>query len=259
MELVDAQADLACVTAQNEGLQRKAHASFMRGYRALGRLHRDAEKSQTQFFKEKGVITDSSQEMTGELVAECSMPVTRVNKVIRTVARGFGITLKDTVDKHSVSHILLEGELASEIQLVSEMHNAGNLTISGDGTTNKHINLKLKHGLMVTPTYASDPDAPTMNTIPSQQFFSINTAIDHKSETQLQGWKDLIDHHAEDQKKLVHLFKSWKDSCKREMRGEEAILLASLSDLICLIWEETERNISNASGLTGWQVLSADE
>jgi hypothetical protein len=39
-ELVDAQADLACVTAQNEGLQRKAHASFMRGYRAPGRLRR---------------------------------------------------------------------------------------------------------------------------------------------------------------------------------------------------------------------------
>jgi len=124
-ELVDAQADLARVTAQNEGLQRKAHASFMRGYRAPGRLRRDAEKSQTRFLKEKGVITDSSREMTRELVAECSVPVTRVNKVIRTVARGFGITVKDTVDKHSVSRILLEGELASEIQLVSEMHNAG--------------------------------------------------------------------------------------------------------------------------------------
>jgi hypothetical protein len=64
MELVDAQADLARVTAQNEGLQRKAHALFMRGYCAPGRLHREAEKSQTRFLKEKGVITDSSREMT---------------------------------------------------------------------------------------------------------------------------------------------------------------------------------------------------
>jgi hypothetical protein len=63
--------------------------------------------------------------MTQELVAKCSMPVTWVNKVIMTIARGFGITVKDTVDKHSVSRILLEGELAPEIQLVSEMHNAG--------------------------------------------------------------------------------------------------------------------------------------
>ena len=54
----------ARVTAQNEGLQRKAHASFMRGYCAPGRLHREAEKSQTRFLKEKGVITDSSREMT---------------------------------------------------------------------------------------------------------------------------------------------------------------------------------------------------
>jgi len=39
--------------------------------------------------------------------------------------KGLGITVKDTVDEHSVSHILLEGQLASEIQLVSELHNAG--------------------------------------------------------------------------------------------------------------------------------------
>jgi hypothetical protein len=125
MELVNAQADLAHVTTQNEGLKRKAHALFMCGYHAPGGLHRDAEKSQTRFLKAKGIITDSSWEMTQELVAKCSVPVTWVNKVIRAVARGFGITVKDTVDNHSVSHILLEGELALEIQLVSEMHNAG--------------------------------------------------------------------------------------------------------------------------------------
>jgi len=40
------------------------------------------------------------------------------------------------------------------------------LTISGDGTTNKHLDLELKHGLMHMPTYAGNPDAPAMNTIP---------------------------------------------------------------------------------------------
>ena len=63
------------------------------------------------------------------------------------------------------------------------------LTISGDGTTDKHLNHESKHGLLLTPTYTTDPDKP----VPTQQFFGINMAIDHKSKTELQGLKDLID------------------------------------------------------------------
>ena len=125
MELMHTQQNLARVTAQNDSLKQKDHASFMCDCRAPAKRHKMEEISKAYFLKEKGIITDSSWEMTRELVAECSVPVTQVNKVIRTVAKGLGITVKDTVDKHSVSRILLEGELASEIQLVSELHNAG--------------------------------------------------------------------------------------------------------------------------------------
>ena len=165
------------------------------------------------------------------------------------------------------------------------------LTISGDGTTDKHLNLESKHGRIVVPTYSSDTNEPLdTNPIPAQRFFGINSAVDHKSETQLQGWKDMITRmyevynasplgcqkplnplefarlvtgmntdHAEDQKKLVRLFQTWKAACEREMRGQEAILSASLADLIPLLWEETERNIANAGGHSAWQALSADQ
>lgn len=65
--------------------------------------------------------------------------------------------------------------------------------------------------------------------------------------------------HAEDQKKLVRLFQSWKEACECEMCGEEAILLASLADLLPILWEETERNICDAGGRAGWDALSPDE
>jgi hypothetical protein len=143
---------------------------------------------------------------------------------------------------------------------------------------------------MITPTYSFDPDAPIMNTIPSQRFFGINSAIDHKSETQLQGWKDLVERmyrvyngsplgrqkplnklkfarlvagmstdHAEDQKKLFRLFEAWKVSCEREMRGEEALLSASLTEIIPLLWKETQKNIEDAGGMAAWEALSAGE
>jgi hypothetical protein len=167
--------------------------------------------------------------------------------------------------------------------------NAG-LTISGDGTTDKHLNYESKHSLMITPTYSFDPDAPIMNTIPSQHFFGINSTIDHKSETQLQGWKDLVERmyqvynrsplgqqkplnklkfarlvagmstdHAEDQKKLFRLFEAWKVSCEREMRGEEALLSASLTEIIPLLWKETRKNIEDMGGMAAWEALSAGE
>jgi len=149
--------------------------------------------------------------------------------------------------------------------------------------TIKHLNYESKHGLLCVPAYSSNPDALTMDSIPTEHFFGINSAVDHKSETQLHSWKDLIScmyttynasplgchkpydmwnfsrlvtgmntDHAEDQKKLVRLFKEWKGSCEREMRGEEAILSASLADLIPLCWEETEKNIASAGGRDGW-------
>jgi hypothetical protein len=214
------------------------------------------------------------------------------------------------MDKHSASRITLEGQVAADIQLVHEIHNIQDggklctflfsnckfiiilvgLTISGDGTTDKHLNYESKHGLMITPTYSMDPNAPIMNTLPAQRFFGINAAVDHKSETQLQGWKDLVERmykvynesplghqkplnplefarlvtgmntdHAEDQKKLFRLFKAWKASCECEMRGTEAILSASLVDLIPLLWKETQQNIADAGGLAGWEALSPDE
>ncbi|KZP10314.1 hypothetical protein FIBSPDRAFT_913879 [Athelia psychrophila] len=238
--------------------------------------------------KEKGIITDKAREMVREL-AGCNVPIARVNDVVHAVSKGLGVNVADSIDKHSVSRIILEGKAASEIQLVHEIHESGNITLSGDGTTNKHINFEAKHGTMRIPDYASNPSNPILSTIPTQRFFGISTATDHKSETQLRGWVDLLDRmykvynssplgrrkplnplefarlatgmntdHAEDQKKLFRLFREWKEACEREMRGEEAILSAALADLIPLLWEETERNISDAGGREGWEALSAD-
>ncbi|KAF7966578.1 hypothetical protein HWV62_37835 [Athelia sp. TMB] len=65
--------------------------------------------------------------------------------------------------------------------------------------------------------------------------------------------------HAEDQKKLVRLFLAWKESVEKELRGEEAMFSSSLSELLPLLTEETERNITDAGGLQAYQALSADE
>jgi putative hemolysin len=65
--------------------------------------------------------------------------------------------------------------------------------------------------------------------------------------------------HAKDQKLLFRLFEAWKLSCKREMRGKEALLSASLTEIIPLLWKETQRNIEDIGGMAAWEALSAGE
>jgi hypothetical protein len=81
------------------------------------------------------------------------------------------------------------------------------------------------------------------------RFAGVQHEVNHTSKTQLQGWKDVIHEmctmynecivgatagvtdprelvtkvkgmltdHAEDQKKLIHLFREWKEVCEREV------------------------------------------
>jgi hypothetical protein len=65
--------------------------------------------------------------------------------------------------------------------------------------------------------------------------------------------------HAEDQKKLFQLFMAWKESCEREMRGQEAILSALLAEVIPLLWKEIQQNIADAGGLASWEALPPNE
>lgn len=47
--------------------------------------------------------------------------------------------------------------------------------------------------LHTVPTYTTHVDTPLVtNPNPTQRFLGINAAVDHKSETQLQTWKDRV-------------------------------------------------------------------
>ncbi|KDQ13332.1 hypothetical protein BOTBODRAFT_175645 [Botryobasidium botryosum FD-172 SS1] len=207
-----------------------------------------------------------------------------VDGALHLFTKGFGINLEDSISRRSVGRINREGGVAAGIQVGYEFNKANVCTLSNDGTTNKHINYKLWHIMMNIPTYApgSNPDTPLSHEVPPvQQFLGICSAVNHTSETQLQGWKDTIDsyfsmynaspfgdedplnvrdfartttgmstNHAEDQKKQFRLFEEWKSLCEREKHGEEALCSASLdNDVYAILWEGIERNIMEAGGI----------
>jgi hypothetical protein len=116
-------------------------------------------------------------------------------------------------------------------------------------------------------------------------FAGVQHEVNHTSETQLQGWKDVIHEmctmynecmigamtgvenprelvtkvkgmltdHVEDQKKLVHLFREWKEVCEREVRGKQALATLPPDNVIALLWQTTEGAIVAAGGIEGWE------
>jgi hypothetical protein len=162
------------------------------------------------------------------------------------------------------------------------------LTLSGDGTTHRHINYESKHIILRAPTYTRD--GSVLSTSPSTRFLGISSAPNHSSETQLAGWKTLISEvfdvynssplagtakatlvdfaakikgvstdHAEDQKKLVRLIRDWKMKCDREARGETVLLSSPTAAHLQFLYEECNRKIDEAGGLTAWEALSREE
>ncbi|KAI0685453.1 hypothetical protein C8T65DRAFT_517498, partial [Cerioporus squamosus] len=61
--------------------------------------------------------------------------------------------------------------------------------------------------------------------------------------------------HAEDQKKLVHLFLETKHQCDREQRGRRAILVGELAEFEPLTKEELDIAVAAAGGPSAWEAL----
>ncbi|KDQ11676.1 hypothetical protein BOTBODRAFT_113985 [Botryobasidium botryosum FD-172 SS1] len=258
-----------------------------------GQQQKAVAKARRFSLKLKGVIKPEMRDMVRNSLGD-GIAMKNVDGALHSFAKGFGIDLEDSISRRSVGRINREGGVAAGIQVGYEFNKANACTLSNDGTTNKHINYESQHIMMNVPTYApgSNPDAPLSHEVPpAQRFLGIRSAVNHTSETQLQGWKDTIDSyfsmynaspfgdedpldvrdfaraatgmstdHAEDQKKQFRLFEEWKSLCEREKRGEEALRSASLDDdVYAILWEEIERNIMEAGGDMGWEALSADE
>ena len=63
------------------------------------------------------------------------------------------------------------------------------LTMSSDGTTHKHVNFESRHFHMKVPAYGSDDPSVEMH---RSHLVGVDSATDHSSQTQFEGWKKKI-------------------------------------------------------------------
>ncbi|KAF8226695.1 hypothetical protein L208DRAFT_1300464, partial [Tricholoma matsutake] len=145
------------------------------------------EKS-THSLLHKGIYTQETQNLIHLLVkAGCSKEY--VSTVITAILKSAGITTKRSISHRTVSRILMEGYVASQIQLGFEMADAKALTGSGDGTSHWnvqyyswHINLK-----------ASDYESSNGEKQHVTHFLGITPSFDSSSEESIKDWNLVLD------------------------------------------------------------------
>jgi hypothetical protein len=116
---------LGCAEHMVASLKWVKNTLWMHDSRATWKLEAAVEQSQSHSLKEKGVFKEEVQEMAWNLTSICWVPLARGNSVIQVVAHGLGVTVEDSIDKHSAARITLEGQVAADMQLVNEIHDAG--------------------------------------------------------------------------------------------------------------------------------------
>ncbi|KAJ3965351.1 hypothetical protein EV361DRAFT_810856 [Lentinula raphanica] len=226
----------------------------------------------------KGVIPDNARDVFLDLVSMENVPANKVTRVFKRIAAVFGIEVDGDVSERSVGRILKEGGNASKLQFISALNEAKGVTISGDGTTHKNETYESKFATVITPQKRI------------QFFLGIQMAVNHTSETQLEGWIDSIEEffnlahdsglasendtrifwnlvtgfhsdHAADQQKLfgLMLMKKWKQKLDREKRGERAVHGLSDNEYACLVFQGSQVLVQKAGGPLAWEQLSFEE
>ncbi|KAG2141308.1 hypothetical protein DEU56DRAFT_755013 [Suillus clintonianus] len=182
----------------------------------------------------QNALTTTQHEMRH--LQACNEVLTRHNRalaivqdIICTVASCLRKTVDSSISTRSIRRVVQEAEVAAEVQMVDEIMQVDGVTLSGDGMSHKNINYQSHH-----ITYTSRHGAGIT------RFAGIQHKVNHTSETQLQGWKDMI-----------HKMCTVYNEC---MVGN----MADPRELVTKV-KMTDGAIVTVGGIEGWEALPAEE
>ncbi|RDX39560.1 hypothetical protein OH76DRAFT_1523256 [Lentinus brumalis] len=210
-----------------------------------------------------GVIPEPVRDLVRELVA-LGLKVDQVQTAILAVAATVGISVEGSISARSISRIMSEAYVAEQMQIAEGIH-----------TTKDYLSRNI---------YLNDGDSHT------RLSFGVHSAPNHKSATQLKGWKDLaadafatynasprgqanpgdarslaiksrgsMSDHSEDQKKFSNSWEDYKRTCDRQVRGEKALASRRPDKVLNVLVEETSKTVEGAGGNEAWASLSEVE
>ncbi|KAJ7744725.1 hypothetical protein B0H14DRAFT_3514663 [Mycena olivaceomarginata] len=266
--------------AQTSGYQKQVHALKARVKQipvrigtairwALGRAGSPARVPETYKHKKGGVISDQTRDCFMDLMALDHIPASRVASAFKRVASCLGIEVEDDVDRRSARRIQKEGGLAAKLQFAQAAKDA-----QGDGTSHKNEQYETRNATVITKEGNR-----------FHFFLGVKMAVNHTSETQLDGLVEIIEElyqllhdsgmatdadvrevwnlvtgfhsdHAEDQKKLFRLLKALKERMEREVRGERVLKSMGYTEVFNLAFKCGQQAVDKAGGPAKWDAMS---
>ncbi|KAI0056411.1 hypothetical protein BV25DRAFT_1814075, partial [Artomyces pyxidatus] len=194
------------------------------------------------------------------------------------------------MSRRTVGRAIKEGGIASNIQMGYEISNTGEFTLSTDGTEHKDLQYESRHiALKASSSYLA-PGAKS-EWVHQIQLLSVQTTINHTSESQLEGikesleavrkaymdsplakrlattleaedimrrWTGLNTDHAADQQKLYRLACLWKAECMQVELGTTSLIERPTDELLAILLDTNRTKISRAGGQAAWNALSPE-
>ncbi|KAJ3753127.1 hypothetical protein EV360DRAFT_88079 [Lentinula raphanica] len=172
-----------------------------------------------------------------------NVPVSQCIDAFKCITTGLGFEIDGNILTRSVNWIMKEGDIAAKVHIIESFQKVEGIALSSnvdsDGRRRKF-------------------------------FLGISMAANHTSETQCDGWIELVDeryklflaspfHNKEQDKKLFKLLHDFKQRLERERHGEQILLQMESLNLVPLLFCILQKAIDRAGGIPAWERLSETE
>ncbi|KAF8215156.1 hypothetical protein K438DRAFT_1955143 [Mycena galopus ATCC 62051] len=111
----------------------------------------------------------------------------KVGDLMQDIACIFGVDLDRAMSRRTVRWAVLEGLVASQVQLGVEMKYSNDITMSSDSTSRRKMNYQSHHIHMRVPVKNTDGSV-SLSTDPKIRFLGIASTIDHSTATSQAAW-----------------------------------------------------------------------
>ncbi|TFK18326.1 hypothetical protein FA15DRAFT_709969 [Coprinopsis marcescibilis] len=218
--------------------------------------------------KEKGIYTEKVWDLVCSLV-HAGVAAQNVGSVIHQVLAVANVTAVGDISRPSVAQIMVEGGVASKLQLAYELQEADGFTLIGSYSSDSpepDLKTQVTHFLGIMPWL----DASTKESIKDYEAILTNlTDLFNRSpfgKHQHSGLLQVVDilvnltgmhsDYCAKEKKDAEALRKMKLDAREHILGEEAFLEMSKAELLPYFTEAHKKMIENAGGEEKWNSLS---
>ncbi|KAJ7085172.1 hypothetical protein B0H15DRAFT_740226, partial [Mycena belliarum] len=144
-------------------------------------------KPQLRRITHRGVFTVEARKIM-RLAVDAGCARGKIGPLLQRMGSIFGIRIAKSISRRTVSRVVLEGGIGSEMQIQYEASRNRAITISADSTSNRGINFESTHIACRAPNYAAGAHDVDLQSQPKLRLTGVHSTVDHSSAESASGW-----------------------------------------------------------------------